>query len=205
MTKKKINEQAHVKEGNKKSNYIQCGWWNNKIGQNHLGRTTKDQVTATLSKHKLDILGISEANILKDDDQSSTKIKGYDTINDKLINSGRARSTIYIKSALKYNIRYDLMEDDTAEVWLEVDIKRGKLNGERILIFQFYREQSELRGNKSRQGSEALLKQKERINKWMKKVATEVLSEGKRIYIGGDFNASIGVNGESKDTIGAEL
>ena len=48
-------------------------------------------------------------------------------------------------------------------------------------------------------------KQIERIRKWMEKVAVKVLPENKRIYVGGDFNASIGVNGEKQDKIGAEL
>ena len=150
-------------------------------------------------------MGISESNILNDEGKSATKIKGYDTINDNLLKSGRSRSTIYVKSRLKYVVRTDLMEEDSPEVWIEVDIKKGKSIGEKILVCQFYREQSELRGDKSRIGSEKLHKQKERLHKWMEKVATKVMSENKRIYIGGDFNASVGVNGETKDTIGADL
>ena len=203
-TKKKINKNVHMLEGNKRKDYLQVGWWNNKSGQRHLGKTTKDSLCLVLKKHDLDVIGISESNILKDDDKGTTKIKGYDTINDKVINSGRSRSSIYIKSKLKYQIRHDLMDDDTPEVWLEVELK-GRKNVESILYCQFYREQSELRGEKSRPGSENINSQKTRIRKWMEKVASKVLSENKRIYIGGDFNSSLGGNSERQDVIGADI
>ena len=206
ISRKKLNKLAHISEGNRKNEYLHCAFWNNKSGQNHLGSSTKDNLAVILLKHDIDIIGISESNILKDDAVSKTKIKGYDTVNDKLMsNYGKSRSAIYIKSKLKYNVRSDLMDDDSPEVWVEVCLKRGKYSGENILFCQYYREQSELRGNHSRAGSESLASQKERLRKWMRKVASKVLSENKRIYVGGDFNASIGVNEETKDSIGADL
>ena len=55
------------------------------------------------------------------------------------------------------------MDDDIPEVWIEVDVKKGRNGSEQILFCQFYREQSELRGTKSRPGSEHPDKQMERI------------------------------------------
>ena len=118
IRKKEINKQSHTKEGNKRKDYLHAAWWNNKRGQNQLGKNTGDSLALMLSKHDIDIIGLSESNILKDDDKGTTKIKGYDTINDNIFKLGKSRSSIYVRSGLKCKIRYDLMEEDTPEVWL---------------------------------------------------------------------------------------
>ena len=101
-TRKKINKSIHMEEGNRRKSYLITAWWNNKSGQNHQGKKTRDSLAAIISKHDIDIIGISESNISKEDDKGINKIKSYDLINDKILQSGKSRSSIYVKSKLKY-------------------------------------------------------------------------------------------------------
>ena len=131
----------HSEEGNKKNCKIRLSWWNDKSSQNQRASVNKDRLSVILEEKKIDVLGISEANVFGDDDISDVKIKGFDIVTDKLLSKfGRARSATYIKNNIKYKIRDDLMDQDYPEIWLELDgYGRG---GYPLLYCQFYREQS---------------------------------------------------------------
>ena len=120
LCRKDNNKKKHSEEGNKKNMSINFGWWNNKTAQGQLGRNTKDSIAMVLDKYKLDVLGISESNILNSDEPSQLKIKGYTLINDKLLKYGRSRCSAYIKDKFRYKIREDIMDEDTSEVWVEI-------------------------------------------------------------------------------------
>ena len=150
----------------------------------------KDKIDATLSTRKISVLGISEANILKDDPEGSVKMRGFDLITDNLFRTwGSARSAIYISDKFKYSIREDLMDDNTAEVWLEIE--KSSNSGQNLLFCQFYREFSLLRGPRSVTGSGTHDAQKQRLLKWIDKVNTVIDEEKKDILVGGDFNADM--------------
>ena len=36
LTRKRMNKLTHIKEGNKRGEYLQVGWWNDKSAQKHL-------------------------------------------------------------------------------------------------------------------------------------------------------------------------
>ena len=164
----------HSLEGNKVSNKkLTLGWWNNKICQSQTAKSTRNQVAQVIKKHYLDILSLSEANVYREDDPSEVKIAGFETICDNLLSTGRSRSVIYISEKLQYKIRSDLMEEETPEVWLEVDMRKGKKRksekewkkGKTLLIGQFYREMAQVRGKCSLPGSGEAEKRKERLIK----------------------------------------
>ena len=128
-SKKELNKTMHILRGNKKNERLRCGWWNNKSSQCHSAKNTKNQVAEVLKVHKLDVLSISEANVYKEDDSSDLKIKGYELICDNLLEKGRTRSAMYINEKFQYKLRKDLMEQNTPEVWLEIDMKKTKRTG----------------------------------------------------------------------------
>ena len=199
ISRKKNNKKKHSEEGNRRNKGMTMGWWNNKAAQGHLGRNTQDKVATILKKYKLDLLGLSESNILQDDETSELKIKGYNLVNDKLIKFGRARSSLYIKENIDYQIRDDLMDEETAEVWLEI------IGNTNQIVGTFYREQAEVRGAKSRTGSETQVLQKERLHKWTKKVVSKIIPENKKVLLGGDFNGELLENGGAGDVYGEIL
>ena len=67
------------------------------------------------------IIGISEANIERDYEKSEQKISGYDMVTNKLMKTwGQARSAMFVKSSLKYKVRFDLMGKNCTEVWIYI-------------------------------------------------------------------------------------
>ena len=204
LCRKDNNKKKHSEEGNKKNMSINFGWWNNKTAQGQLGRNTKDSIAMVLDKYKLDVLGISESNILNSDEPSQLKIKGYTLINDKLLKYGRSRCSAYIKDKFRYKIREDIMDEDTSEVWVEI-LSKNKARSDNMIFGTFYREQAEVRGSKAREGSELVQKQKVRLSNWTEKVITKILTENKSIVFGGDFNAEIADKNNKGDKFGEIL
>ena len=71
-----------------------------------------EQIKFILDKYKMDVLGISEANLLPDLDPCYYRIDGYDCIK----SGGKiARSVTYVKSNLNYKVLPTLMNDASAE------------------------------------------------------------------------------------------
>ena len=72
------------------------GWPNDKTSANQNATTNRDLLIQVIKEHNLDILGVSEANVLKETDQARVKIKGFQLVCDKLLAThGRARSMVY--------------------------------------------------------------------------------------------------------------
>ena len=203
-TRKQLNKLKHATEGNKsKSNLkLRIGYWNNKSSAGQKAVSLRDKLCMVLKENEIDILGVSESNIFSEDNKADTKIKGYETINDKLLSKyGRARSTTYIKSKLKYKVRSDLMDEEVPEVWIELE-GLGR-EGKGLLVCQYYREHSEVRGNKANRGSETEKEQRLRLVKWSKKANQIIESEDKDTVLGGDMNANI--QDDDIDTMGTIL
>ena len=97
LKRREQNKKTHSLEGNKRRITVNIGWWNNKSAQGQLAKSTKDNIAMVLRKYNLDVLGISEANVKKNDDIHDNKIKGFELINDKILCYGRSRSALYVK------------------------------------------------------------------------------------------------------------
>ena len=140
-----MNKIQHTINGNRNIS-TKVAWWNDKIAAKETFRKNRNKLAQIISRRKIQILGLSEANIEKEDPAGSRDIKGYDLIPDKMLNSsGKARAAILIQNNLRYKVRSDLMNEDTPEVWVEV-ISRGK-NSKNLLVGQYYREFMKVRGN----------------------------------------------------------
>ena len=140
--RKKRNKSIHSLNGNRKKSSIKIAFWNDKLSQSHKARSTRDNVSLILKEKDIDIICISEANIMKDDEPSEININGFDLLTDNLLQGfGRARSAMYIKNNLKYKMRKDLMNKNEPEVWIEV---KGSKREAPLLITQYYREHSQV-------------------------------------------------------------
>ena len=123
----KFDWNAHMKmvNGNKNST-ITLGHWNG--GSSHLGKSDKglhklEQIKFILKEYNVDILGISEANLHHDLDLCHYRIDGYDCIKSR---EKIARAITYVRSTLNYKVNFDLMNDYSAENWLEIGTHRNK-------------------------------------------------------------------------------
>ena len=188
ISRRERNKRRHSLEGNK--NRLSFAWINDKRSATQNASSNKDHIEKLLDDNSFDILGISESNVFKKDDLKLLKIKNYNLINDKLLNSwGRARSSVYISDKIRYKVRLDLMTDEFPEVWLQIE-ERGK--GQRPLLYcQVYREQSEVRGSRSREQSDSSGQQRERLIRWIEKTQQVFEKENKDCVIGGDLNADL--------------
>ena len=123
-----------IVNGNRDST-ITLGHWNG--GRSQLGKSAKgleklEQIKIILEKYKIDVVGITEANLLQDLDPCFYKIDGYDCIKS---GGNIARSVSYVRSTLNYKDCSTLMNDTSAENWLEIGSHRNKWH-----IGIFYRE-----------------------------------------------------------------
>ena len=97
------------------------------------------------------------------------------------------------------------MNDEIAEVWLEI-AGAGTGNKEApLLVCNFYREQSLVRGSRSMPGSERYAEQKKRLEYLASKTRDIVNNEGKDTIIGGDLNAELGNEIRPPDNLGRIL
>ena len=136
---------------------INIGHWNG--GSSYLGKSDRgieklNEIEHYLISNKLDILGISEANLDIQLDESAYLIQGYNVIR----SSGDiARVIVYIKEDLQYKILSSL-NNDIAAIWLEVGKYRSKWT-----VCQYYREHRVL----GVQGSESLDSQTRRFETFL--------------------------------------
>ena len=83
--------------------------------------TKKDEIELIISKYNPGILAILEANVKNDIHLPALQINGYSLERDNLGSTGpRYRAVAYISNLLCYRRRYDLEEEGTPLIWLEV-------------------------------------------------------------------------------------
>ena len=139
------NFQARYKFGNIQKNGIKIMHWNG--GGKHL-KNKKDSIETVIAGYKPEILGISEANFLKQHDLNDVQIENYnlfmsDTIHNNEIQASRV--VVYVRNDIACKIRNDLMNDTFSSIWLEVNLPRRK----KFLVCHAYREWQYLhQGNK---------------------------------------------------------
>ena len=196
--KKAWNKYMHSLCGNRSFSKLKIGFWNNKSSQSHKASSTRDNLDLLLKEKNIDIICLSEANILREDEPGEVMIAGFSLITDGLIQKyGRSRSAIYMKENLQHRIRKDLMSNEEPEIWLEI---RGGKNIKPLLLVQYYREHSLLRGHKSIIGSERSEEQRRRLIRWVENTRNKILKEDMDVILGGDMNAHIEISPDDNDT-----
>ena len=123
------------------------------------GKEKFENIKLLLSEHKLDILGISEANLSSQVSSSLYHIEGYNTL---IAPGNPSRLVVFIKNNLTYKLRSDL-NSDLAALWFEV----GKFKS-RWLICQYYRQHKVI----GTSGSETLIEQNIRFDKFLDTVSS---------------------------------
>jgi len=129
------NKLMHCNNGNKR-NILKVGHWNG--GPSHLGRLRRghekmESIKELLTLHNLDAMGISEANIEKNTEDSLLQVDGYNMIRSK---GDIARLCIYYKKDLKVKL-VNYNTNDSSAIWLEIGERKNKW-----LLCNYYREHS---------------------------------------------------------------
>ena len=103
----------------------------------------EDVLKYTIQEHNIDIIGVSEVDLLDFDEKKPFKIEGFNTFFPlKRPGSNKKRLLCFVKDNLEVTQRSDLMSNTISSVWLEMKTKSQK-----ILICTIYREWNNLDGN----------------------------------------------------------
>ena len=176
------NFQSRYLNGNRKNQGIKICHWNK--GGSHLQNKMPEirQLVSGLHPH---ILGISEANLLPNHDQSLVQLTDYN-LHLPLTLSGQdnkyCRVVTYTHKSLVAKLRPDLMSETCSSIWLEVGLPRHK----RFLVCQTYREWQLLnqgQDNSSLAVPEQLARWAEFLEQW-----ENALNTGLEVHTLGDMN-----------------
>ena len=101
---------------------IKVGSWNKGGALQPLFEKIND-IEQLMKTNNFAILGISEANLFKENDIQDVQISGYSLYYDKGQNCPirrNSRCVLFIRNDLKCKLREDLMEENIPEIWVEV-------------------------------------------------------------------------------------
>lgn len=187
------NKLMKITNGNKEHT-VTIGHWNG--GSSQLGKSAKgieklEQIKQILGNNKIDILGISEANLKQDLDPSNYRIDGFDCVKS---GGDTARTITFIKSNLNYKVCTNLMNDGSAENWLEIGSHRNKWQ-----VGVYYREFKQ----PGKPDSGSLEEQSARLESFLVK-AEGAASKGNCILIG-DFNVNLDQDNSENPYLSEEL
>ena len=173
------NFQSRYVNGNRSSKGIKIGHWNK--GNSHLVNKMAE-IKNIIGSHHPHILGVSEANLHGDHDQSLAAITDYNlhvcpTITNPSMSMSRV--VVYTHKDIVAKARPDLMCETYSSIWLEV----GLPNHKKFLVNQSYREWQQ-RGNKSSNSiPEQLTRWLKFLDQWERALAT-----GMEVHCVGDMN-----------------
>ena len=187
------NKLMRSRNGNR-GHSVTIAHWNggsSQIGKSAKGIEKLEQIKQILGRNKIDILGISEANLIKDLDPCKYRIDGFDCVKS---GGDTARTMTFIKSNLNYKVITNLMDDDCAENWLEIGSHKNKWT-----IAVYYREFKQL----GKPNSGSLEEQSARLNSFLTK-AESAASNGNCILIG-DFNVNLDNDNTENPYLSEEL
>ena len=103
----------------------------------------EDELKYTIQENNIDIIGVSEVDLMDFDEKKPFKIEGFNTFFPlKRPGSNKKRLLCFVKDNLDITQRSDLMSNTISSVWLELKTKSQK-----ILICTIYREWDNLDGN----------------------------------------------------------
>ena len=110
---------ARYTNGNRTNRGIKLCHWN--AGNSHL-RNKMDSIENVVKKYSPHIIGISEANLLKNHDISEVQIAEYELITSTTMDNislQYSRVVVYKHSSIISKVRKDLMSPDFSSIWLE--------------------------------------------------------------------------------------
>ena len=168
--------------GNRKSAGIRICHWNK--GGSHL-KNKMQEVRNIVGEVHPHILGLSEANFIKDHDHNLVQIQDYDlhlplSHADPDLNCSRI--VAYTHKSLVAKLRSDLMSSEFSSIWLEVGLPRQK----KFLVCQIYREWQLVNSNlenSSNRVDHQLSRWLVFLDQWEK-----ALSTGLEVHVVGDVN-----------------
>ena len=144
----------------------------------------KDDIESIIEDYRPHVLGLSEANLRKEDNLSEVQLADYNlhicpTIDNP--NHGVSRVVVYTHKSLVVKSRPDLMNPQVSSVWLEV----GLPGRQKFLICNTYREWGY--PNQPDRSSHSIIAQKDRwslfLDQW-----ESAITKDKEILILGDIN-----------------
>ena len=130
------NFYARYVYGNRKTNGLKIAHYNK--GPGFLW-SKKNEIECLISKVNPHILGVSEANLFKNQDHSEVRITDYELHTSLTIDNpslGYSRIVVYSHKSIICKIRKDLMCEDYSSIWMQVGLPKQK----QILVCQTYRE-----------------------------------------------------------------
>ena len=134
-----------------------------------------NNIESVINGYRPEILGISEANFLKNHDIQDVQIENYqlyfsDTLNNDDI--AASRIVVYVHNDIVCKPRKDLMNDKFSSIWLEISLPRQK----KFLVCQAYRDWQYL--NQTNKGSKSIDAQLGRwigfLDQWETALKTEL-------------------------------
>ena len=165
----------------RKKNGITIMHWNK--GSSFL-QNKKDDIETIMEDYRPHVLGLSEANLRKDDDLSEVEFPDYNIHICPTIDNpthGVSRVVVYTHKSLVAKSRPDLMNPMISAVWLEVRLPKHQ----KFLICNAYREWGY--PNQPDKSSHSLSAQKKRWSLFLDKWESAII-EDKEVIVLGDLN-----------------
>ena len=154
-------------------------------GPGHLCSKIHD-IEYIIEKYKPHVLGISEANFMKNHDPQEVALKDYHLFTCPTLRNPDleySRVVVYAHNSVVCKVRMDLMDSDTSTIWLQIGLPRQK----QILLCNIYREWQLLTNVDNINGSNSIHDQ---LNRWSKFLDQweRALDTGMETIVCGDVN-----------------
>ena len=138
LSVRKKNKIIHICMGNRgyRGKGINCLYWNK--GPTFLGNKQSD-IETIIKDHNPHVLGLGEANFLREHNLDAVKQNGYDLHLDACVDDsqlGVARVAVYTHNSIRVKRRHDLECKNVSAVWLECGLPHQK----KILLCVGYRQ-----------------------------------------------------------------
>ena len=144
----------------------------------------KHEIECIISRFHPHILGVSEANFMKDQNKCDVDISDYNLLTCPTLDNPElsySRIVVYVHNSLVFKVRTDLMCDKYSSIWLQV----GMPNQRQFLVCQTYREWQYLRQHNN--SSKSIESQ---FSRWMMFLDQweRALNTGLEVLVIGDIN-----------------
>ena len=98
------------------------------------------EIERCVEQEKPGILGVSEANMIIDQNLSKVTIPGYRLFTNKHEDGCTIKRLVaYVRQNLNIKLREDLMDEAVTSIWFEIHVKQGRGDA-KCLVCQVYRE-----------------------------------------------------------------
>ena len=179
-TKKQINKNEHIKNGNKRRGGFSMYHWN--MGNANLENKMRE-VERAVQDRKPGILGISEANLKETVEMDEVRIPGYEIYTSYKSEGGTMQRLVtYVREGVNAKLREDLMDTNFSSIWIEINLKQGKKDV-KFLVCNFYREHKLWGLQNTDQREEQWMRWAIFLDQW-----TRALESHEEIHVLGDAN-----------------